>query len=261
MKNIITLLALFFACTATHAQNVETKLIPDQLTMVSFYADVKNQIFDYNRTFRMDTVISISITTEAYYNSLKDRQISHIIKDTAKYRRENGVLRLPVANTHIELKDEHSGEGDVINRNFYQGQIPLLNSYLVGFSGYEHYDYFLINKTTGERDENNFGDYPFISPNKKYLVWIFPFCYEPLGAEMGIYEIVDGKLEPLYSFFFVNWMPTAQKTEILWIDDNSLVVKVLPPHIYWGDDGYYNENGEYIKIEFLREANISETVK
>ena len=200
--------------------------------------------------FPVDTLLDISITTEAYYSSLKESQISYIVVDTANHYKKDSKLILPVGETHIEFADVEI-DNDSLERFYYMGQIPFLNSYLMLLVGWEYFDYFLIDKTTGERSEFVFDDYPFVSPNKKYVVCIYANPYST-SAEMQVFKIAVNKLDYLYKFDFVNWMPTTQTTSLLWISDNSFVVKAIHPKSFWDKEGNQNENGEYIKIEILK---------
>ena len=248
--SIIIALALVTS-VAVKAQDV--KLIPNELTFVNyFYAGKDYKFREYTECdpFPVDTLLDISITTEAYYSSLKESQISYIVVDTANHYKKDSILILPVGKNFIELKDEKNIEGNYNSLYFYEGEIPFLNSYLISWSGYEDYSLFLIDKTTGEHNKIGFAHYPFISPNKKYVVCIYE-NYFFTRAEMQVFKIVEGNIEFLYLFHFVNWLPTAEGTSLVWIDDNSFVIKVIHPSFQKKPD-IQNEKGEYIKIEILK---------
>lgn len=249
MKKISIILSALAFIFCVHTQAQEVKLVPNQLTLVNYFSDRQGSLVGEINLFQVDSLLGISITTESHFNSLKDLQIPHIIVDTANYRKQDGILKLPVGETHIEFKDVDS-DNESYENFYYMGQIPFLNSYLILLSGFEYIDYFLIDKTTGKRNEPVFVDYPFISPNKKYIVCIYA-CPYSIRAEMQVFKIADDKLEFLYSFSFPNWMPTTEHTSLVWVDDNSFVLKAIHPKIFWNEQGDINESGEYIKIEIL----------
>ena len=251
MKKSIIILAITALMASGHIKAQEVKLIPGQLTLVDYFSTEASHRFAEDAPFSIDSLLSITMSTESFYNSLENKQISYIVADTVSHRKKDGVLRLPIGETYIELEDER-GEGGVMYGNFYKGQIPFLNSYLILFTGNEFLYYFLIDKTTGEDSGYRFADYPFISPNKQYGVCIYANPYFST-AEMQIWKIAGDELDLLYSFNFVNWMPTTYTTSLRWIDDNSFVVKAIHPQSFWDEKGYENETGEYIKIEILQQ--------
>jgi hypothetical protein len=226
------------------------KLRPEDLTLINHYVKQGNSdIKDY--PVKIDSLFKISLVSEDYYNSLKSIQVTHIVQDTVKFRRKKGILKLPLNNRKIiELKDRQ-GEGSSIYRYYYHGQIPFFNSYLVGHSGYEEYDFLLIDKKTG-KEKYLFLDHPFITPNKKYIVSINANPYTTT-ADMQIDKIENEKIENLYYFNFIGWMPWSYTTHIVWESDNAFIIKAIHPYKFWNEDGIENQKDiEYVRVEFIK---------
>lgn len=48
---------------------------------------------------------------------------------------------------------------------------------------------------------------------------------------------------------FKNWMPAGEQGEIFWGDDEYLYVPILHSKVFWTDEGDFNNNYQYVRIE------------
>ena len=221
----------------------------EELTLVSaYFRDWDNYSFDY-RFFsgKVDSLVRISVVDKEYYDSFKNRQVEHFIRETSSYKKEGDTLRLALANK----KDT------VIANSDYYGYIPFFNSYLIGTAGHEVYDYELINKCNGKILLNSSAGFPRISPNKKYLICLQENPYE-LEADLAVYRLNEQGFDDYsYSINFMGWMPAGflEDEYLLWVNDTTFVLKATHPYRffdYWDNPAKPDPRViEYIKVELL----------
>jgi len=112
---------------------------------------------------------------------------------------------------------------------------------------YENNTYLLFDKTTCQHTIN-FGELPFISPNKKYIVTLRANPYTD-NADVELFKLSgNNNIKHIITLSFCNWMPEVGNS-IFWSKDGYLYVPVNHPDKYWLEDGYINKEFEYIRMK------------
>ena len=180
------------------------------------------------------------------YENQKANAVQFILFDSTLHRKQEGIIELSCSQKNVKISDSLA---DDENRTEYAyiGQIKLLNAYMVLGLYYENYAYILFDKTTGQQTIN-FGELPFISPIKKYIVTLRANPYTD-NAEVELYKLSGSEnIKHLITLSFCNWMPDEGKF-IFWSKDGYLYVPVNHPNNYWLKNGNLNSEFEYIRIK------------
>lgn len=197
-------------------------------------------------------VVSFELIKKEEFEKQLKKKDPFLLADTLSIRKKKGVLSLPCQNQTVKLKDETDTDGDSYTEYTYLGQVQALNAYLIRGAYYESGDSFLIDKVSGERIAS-FNDYPYISPDKKYIVDIWTNPYEDY-TEFAIFKIgEDNKIEEAYSYGFSKWVlqyicddAYNCRHEIYWGNDNAIYVRVQSLNLS-GMEG--DEYGQYVRVK------------
>ncbi len=193
----------------------------------------------------LNKYLKIELIDKAMFEKKRPLAINFLSKDNA-IKKRNGVLSIPTTKKVVKFTDN-----DVDNDGYqifdYVGQIGFLDQYLISGSYYEIGDYTLIDKRTGETTQT-FIEYPYISPNKKYIIAIYTNPYEQT-ADVELYKINEKDITPIVSTSFIRWMPAVNPEDIFWARDGYLYLAVNHSAAFWKADGSLNDNYQYIRIK------------
>jgi len=220
-------------------------LIQSDLNIIRYLTiNQKTDFFEKGKP--LNKYLKIELIDQELFDSKKNTSISFLVADTTEIKKTNGIIELKCANKIKKFIDKPDAEE---NREEYKyvGQIDFLNEYVITGSYWESSDYKLIDKNTGEQT-SSFGEYPFISPDKKHVISIYANPYEST-ADLELYAInKNNKIDPVLNVSFKNWMPSE---DLFWSTDNYLYVAVNGTSAYWTADGRLNNNYQYLRIKVL----------
>lgn len=191
--------------------------------------------------------LKLELISKDIYEHKKSSAVKYLLADTSLYKMRNNTISLPCKNKTVVLTNK-TNEVEAWEEYTYVGQLPILNAYLVKGLFYEELEYFLVDKITGEQT-TYFGEFPFISPNKKFIIYLSSNPYD-LNAEVGVYEIKNKKIQHLINLSFSNWMPDEQEN-IFWSNDGYLYLRANHPSVYWLEDGRVNTMWQYLRLKLV----------
>lgn len=199
---------------------------------------------------------SISIVTEDDFLNAKNNYKDLTLYDTVINRKINGKIKLPVKDKKqkfVVFKDtlvETDNEG--IRQYVYVGQFDKIGLYIVGGSFWEHFECYLVNKTTGK--QTTIWNDPMTSPNDKYIANLsMQYGLEGVPNGLQVWKTInDGeKGFDIQKHFEIDqqiWAPE----DFAWETDDTLILKVFPVDKYWSRNGQMETNDYYylrIRIE------------
>lgn len=219
-------------------------LTPDDLNLVS-YLSVDENYEHFEKDRALDKYLKIELIDKNMFDNKRNLAVDFLSKDKI-IKKKNGVLSIPTTQKLVKFTDN-----DVDNDGYqifaYVGQIDSLNQHLISGSYYESGDYAMIDKETGKITQT-FTEYPYISPNKKYIASAYANPYE-LNTDLELYQIDGTNITPIMQAGFKNWMPSTEKEDIFWARDGYLYLAVNHVATYWTADGNLNDQFQYIRIK------------
>ena len=221
---------------------LKTKITGDDL--------IKNVDINGNSNDSISKYLSIDqISYKEYQEALRNK-IDFLIEDTLAIVKKNSKLTFPCEHKTVYLKDQSDNVEDPFSTTYaYVGNVPILNQYLVFEDSEDFYAYIFIDKTTGK--QTDFERFPFLSPDKKYIITIGR-AYEDLVGTISLYRIKS--IKPFVIETLVNedtkwWAAYDFDKEPIFFSKNGFLyapMNVIPNFF----DEYNNPNKQrmYIKI-------------
>ena len=221
---------------------LKTKITGDDLT--------KNVDINGNSNDSISKYLSIDqISYEEYQEALRNK-IDFLIEDTLAIVKKNGKLTFPCEHKTVYLKDQSDNVEDPFSTTYaYVGNVPILNQYLVFEDSEDFYAYIFIDKTTGK--QTDFERFPFLSPDKKYIITIGR-AYEDLVGTISLYRIKS--IKPFVIETLVNedikWWATYDFDEdpIFFSKNGSLYAPMNVIPNFFDEHNNPNKQRMYIKI-------------
>jgi len=225
----------------------EISLLPSDLNIISSLTrNQKTEYFENGK--QLKEFLSLELIDKTVFDKNKSTAVNFIIADSSVIKKKNGIIELKCQNKTVKFIDKPDAEEER-QEFYYAGQIEFLNQYIIGGSYWESLDYRFIDKTSGE-ETDIFGEFPFISPDKKNIICIYTNPYETT-ADLELYSISNNKTKHIMSASFKNWMPTVESGEMYWSIDGYLYLTVNHVNSFWTADGHLNEKCQYIRIKIL----------
>ena len=221
---------------------LKTKITGDDLT--------KNVDINGNSNDHISKCLSIDqISYEEYQEALRNK-IDFLIEDTLAIVKKNGKLTFPCEHKTVYLKDQSNSVEEPFSTTYaYVGNIPILNQYLVFEDSEDFYAYIFIDKTTGK--QTDFERFPFLSPDKKYIITIGR-AYEDLVGIISLYRIKS--IKPFVIETLVNedtkWWAAYDfdKEPIFFSKNGSLYAPMNVIPNFFDEHNNPNKQRMYIKI-------------
>ena len=221
---------------------LKTKITGDDLTR---NVDINGKSND-----RITKYLSIDqISYEEYQEALRNK-IDFLIEDTLAIVKKNSKLTFPCEHKTVYLKDQSDNVEDPFSTTYaYVGNVPILNQYLVFEDSEDFYAYIFIDKTTGK--QTDFDRFPFLSPDKKYIITIGR-AYEDLVGTISLYRIKS--IKPFVIETLVNedtkwWAAYDFDKEPIFFSKNGFLyapMNVIPN--FFDEHNNPNKQRMYIKI-------------
>jgi len=204
-----------------------------------------------------DDTLSFKLISKELYFQKKKTSSDYILRDTLDIVKKNGVITLPCKDQTVKYTDADT-DNDSRAVYTYIGQMPDFNAYLIYGSYFESFGYFLVDKTSGEIT-NHFGDFPALSPDKKYIVWMWGNLYEDI-TEFSLIDVSQSKKEcpTLCAYYFTKWLPLhsayGYETDYFWGNDGYLYVRIQT----WELSGQTlkDESRQYMQVKVLNAPRI-----
>jgi hypothetical protein len=246
------LLVLFVSATTAFGQqqrndSTKTSLTPSDLNVMSSMT-LNEQVEYFEDMTRLKRFLKIELVSKKEYDAKKKTAVNYVT-NTDKIKKKKGVIILPCLKKKVKFVDKPDNEEDR-HEYTYIGQIPFLNQYIVGGMYWETLDYKLIDKTSGN-ETIALGSYPHVASDKKHIICIYANPYENT-ADLDLYSIKNGKIKPVVSVSFKNWMNTLEENKTFWSQDGYLYCPVNHINVYWNKDGNINNKCQYIRMKIMR---------
>ena len=221
---------------------LKTKITGDDL--------IKNVDINGNSNDSISKYLSIDqISYKEYQEALRNK-IDFLIEDTLAIVKKNSKLTFPCEHKTVYLKDQSDSVEDPFSTTYaYVGNVPILNQYLVFEDSEDFYAYIFIDKTTGK--QTDFERFPFLSPDKKYIITIGR-AYEDLVGTISLYRIKS--IKPFVIETLVNedikWWATYDFDEdpIFFSKNGSLYAPMNVIPNFFDEHNNPNKQRMYIKI-------------
>ena len=162
--------------------------------------------------------IEVNLITEKEFRKMKRTAVEHFEVNDAIKKADSTII---IAGE--EFKDS-TGEGDMPNTFYCEGEIRVLNAYLLLYvcEACEEYEHVLTDRTTGEVT-GSFSNVPRFSANLNYVMDIGQlFSDSPTIVRANKWKDNDG--HGSYKEF-ANWSPVG---EGFWGSDNCFYTAVIP---------------------------------
>ena len=221
---------------------LKTKITGDDL--------IKNVDINGNSNDSISKYLSIDqISYKEYQEALRNK-IDFLIEDTLAIVKKNSKLTFPCEHKTVYLKDQSDNVEDPFSTTYaYVGNVPILNQYLVFEDSEDFYAYIFIDKTTGK--QTDFERFPFLSPDKKYIITIGR-AYEDLVGTISLYRIKS--IKPFVIETLVNedtkwWAAYDFDKEPIFFSKNGFLyapMNVIPN--FFDEHNNPNKQRMYIKI-------------
>lgn len=220
-------------------------LTPKDLNVVSHLSvGKKDESFETGKA--LNDYLKIELIDKALFEKKRPLAVDFLSHKNA-IKKRNGVISIQLAKDSLTLVDNNLEE-DTENYR-YIGRIDDLDQHLVAVRYWESQGYRMIDQVEGHLTQE-FLDYPYISPNKKYIISAYANPYEQ-QTELGLYKIDGREVKPIISADFQNWMPTMESADIFWASDGYLYLAVTHSAAYWQEDGNLNNRSQYIRIKVV----------
>lgn len=225
----------------------EIILTPSDLNIISSLK-VNQKSEDFTVEKSLTKYLALELIDKSLFDSKKSSAVNFLLADTIGNKKKNGIIELKCQNKIVKYIDKPNAE-ESLQVFKYKGQIDFLNKYLIKGEYWEWSDCRFIDKTSGE-ETNIFGEYPYISPNKKNIICIYSNPYD-MTADLELYAIFDKEIKHIMSASFKYWMPTGEIGKIFWSSDSYLYLAVNHIYSFWKEDGSLNDKYQYIRIKIL----------
>ncbi len=226
----------------------EIQLTQSDLNIItSSNINEKSEFFEKGKPLK--TYLKFELIDQSVFENQKINAVNFLLADTNAVIKKNGIITLPTASKAIKITDK-PGDGDYREEYYYVGQVEFLNQYLVEGSYYESLDFRFFNKTSG-KETQTFGEYPYISANKKSIICIYGNAYEST-SDLELYTINNQQITLVMSASFSKWFPRAEKfSDIFWSNDGNLYLEVIHVQAMWGETSDEKPKKQYLRIKLI----------
>ncbi len=240
---------LLLPVSESPAGTEEVIVTPENVMEASLYmaGDEEKDLVDINRN--NDSILASHIKVEfidkTLFVSKQGTALNFWMEDAEGATKTDSVLTVKARDSILTFTDNPTDTEQHATYS-YEGQLPVINQYIVLATLYEEYGYMLIDKTTG-KNTATFSDLPLISPDKKFIVSVHSNIYAPMSGDINVNHFENGEIMHLFTASFNNWMPQ----ESFYGDDGFIYISVNHPKQYWSADGEVNTEHQYLRIKVL----------
>jgi hypothetical protein len=243
-QKLLLLICLAMVCSKQLLAQPDTS-VNAKLSMISSWY-INDNYMDLPEDSVLRKHFKIEWITKTEYEAKQKTRVNLLIRDTTKFKKSKGVLRLTTGAGTRTFRDKTSDDEDKMEHK-YEGQIPALNMFVISVSYWEHMTYNFVSKKDGALI-SVFSALPILSPDKKKMISIYADPYET-DAEITTYTVGKG-YKNIVLARFPNWMPGADDL-IFWGADGKLYLPFQVTEDFWKEDGNLNTDYRYMRITML----------
>ncbi|MDM1296121.1 SH3 domain-containing protein [Sphingobacterium sp. N143] len=211
---------------------------------------VKGQERYYERGHQLDEYLHLELISEQDFIQARKTAEDCLIRDTLSYPKHDHVLELPLVNgKKLIFKDKKTDSDDEAEFN-YIGHCDALNAFAIAGNYWESGDVRLFDRHDGQLIVAC-KDYPYLSPDKNYLMTLHADPYESTG-DLTIFHVKQDKISQMIFLSFRQWMPSVDTHLIFWGKDGHIYAAVNHKDAYWDENGSLKEKHQYIRITILK---------
>lgn len=201
---------------------------------------------DYDGGNQLADFFIIELIDKDTFFKNKSLAVNFLEKDSISIYKQNGILKLPSMKGEVNFVDNLTDEEN--HKEYtYIGQIDLLDVYLMSGIYWEDWNYFFVDRITGNTVQT-FASHPYISADLKYIVSIDIDTFEG-STYIDLYEIVGKKqVEPIVGMYVKKWIPINSYEHMYWANDNYLYIAVVHHADFWIADGNFSGLDQYIRL-------------
>jgi hypothetical protein len=192
--------------------------------------------------------LKIELISYDQYLLKKKTKVNFLVADTAKYKKKNGSLRIPLLNTSTKSFKDRLTDDEGRVENTYLGTFPFLNAFLVETMLWEDVNYTLYSQKNGA-DIGLFTAMPHVTPDKKKIVAFYANAYET-ECSVDVYSLINGKTRSILSITFPHWMPGGDDL-IFFGADGKIYVPFQFTEDFWNSEGNFNTEYRYLRVTLL----------
>jgi len=137
----------------------------------------------------------------------------------------------------------------------YIGHIDDLGVFILLLHFWEDSDYRFYSTITGKELLQTLESPEFSPKGDKFISSYTSPYYEVTDLQLCKITNTNQKeirFETVWNIEFKNWMMVEAKNNLIWISNNTFILKVLQSNYFWNKDGDFNkENFQYLKITLL----------
>lgn len=194
--------------------------------------------------------IELKLIDEAEFNKARNMKEGFIIKRENLVSTQDTVLTVALGNGTKKVYVSTPSAEDQLEVYAYAGHIRYLGAYLLAIGYYEGGECMLYDAANGE-EIISFNDYPEISPDGRYIVSMYTNPYDQ-STDLQLHSVGHDKtIRKELEASFSNWMVALEPYEVYWVDDNTLVLKVIHARAFWDEAGNLNDDAQYLKLKIL----------
>lgn len=201
------------------------------------------------------TEFKLERVSETEFYLQKKLAVNLFTADTGRFKKKDSVLFIKAMKKIVKLKDSVNGEHE--EAYDYLGQYKSINKLVIAGTYNESANCFFIDGITGKEIGTDFVDFPYLSPDKKFVVCVNTDDGDE-RANISLYAIKKDTVVYIASNHFQYWMPIAYGPRMFWGRDNCFYFPLVPYGALNKPDkkvlvGYSpNRNYRYAKIIFKR---------
>lgn len=203
----------------------------------------------YEKGHPLDKYLLVELIDEQTFLAARNTAKNYMIKDTLSYTKNGKILELPLENGKKLTFTDKDIDNELESRYSYIGHYDFLNAFAVAGNYWESADVRLFDRKDGHLIVEC-GDYPFFSADKKYLMTFHADPYESTG-DLQLFHVKQGKVIPMISVSFKEWMPTWKEELLFWGKDGHIYTAANHINGYWGEEGSLSERSQFIRIKLL----------
>ena len=219
-------------------------LIPEDLNIMS-YLNIGEKYVDMVEGKPLDNILQFELIDKALFERKRPLAVNFLSTDKM-IKKKNGVLSIQLVKDSVKFVDSDI-EGDTEDYR-YLGKFDFLDQHLIEVQYWEGHGYKMVDAVEGHLKQE-FSDYPYISPNKQYIMAVYANPYDEPHTDLELYRIQDKEITPIMSAGFKNWMPMEEPKDIFWARDGYLYLAVTHSAAFWKENGSFNDASQYIRIK------------
>ncbi|MDJ1502359.1 hypothetical protein [Xanthocytophaga agilis] len=185
----------------------------------------------------------LSVISEKEFASSEITYQDKIKRDTNRFKIINGEIRLPLATGKSFVVKNNLSKDDNFLEYKYIGYLPDIDKYLMECTGYEWYEYFTVDKQTG--DTAIFFEKPQISPLNGKLACVY---YDMYQTELPMIQISTYKLTAKQisgydtTYIAISDQKYPMACTLIWENEISMLIKL----------SFESSSSEYLRLKMRR---------